>query len=382
MSKEENSSLSEKTEYETHACDPGTDRPVRIGLTLKSLLIDLCIFGAVLTLTVFMIFRQVSPRSMLHALQSVRTKYIYAGLGMMGIYFLLQSINIKRLAAVFEMEVSFRRALKYALAGFFFSSVTPASTGGKPMQIYYMHRDGYSVSKSTMALIYEVMNYELVMALYASAGFIFRYRQLTEALGRIRFALILGITVNIMVVVMLILSIFSARTIDRLTGILVRITSVFARKKAKAMENRIRQTAGNYEACAVYLKKNRSVMASTFVIAVFQLFAMFSIPYFVYLGFGIEAEFGVFEIVALEAVAYVSLVFLPVPGAIGASEGVFILVFRIVFPAGLVMTAMLLSRCLSYYLILMITGLFTALFSLLRNKRTVSLSGRDQPEAG
>ena len=57
MSKEENSSLSEKTEYETHACDPGTDRPVRIGLTLKSLLIDLCIFGAVLTLTVFMIFR-------------------------------------------------------------------------------------------------------------------------------------------------------------------------------------------------------------------------------------------------------------------------------------------------------------------------------------
>lgn len=242
------------------------------------------------------------------------------------------------------------------------------------MQIYYMHRDGYSVSKSTMALIYEVMNYELVMALYAVTGFIFCYRQLTVALGRIRFALIFGISVNIMVVVMLILSIFSARTIDRLTGILVRITSVFARKKAKAIEKKIRQTAGNYEACAVYLKKNRSVMVSTFVIAVFQLFAMFSIPFFVCLGFGVDAGFSIFEIVALEAVAYVSLVFLPVPGAVGASEGVFVLIFRIVFPAGLVTMAMLLSRCLSYYLILMITGLVTAFFSLLRKKRNLSLS--------
>ena len=48
---------------------------------------------------------------------------------------------------------TFLENLKYALIGFFFSSITPAASGGQPMQIYYMHKEKISVASSTLALL-------------------------------------------------------------------------------------------------------------------------------------------------------------------------------------------------------------------------------------
>ena len=120
-------------------------------------------------------------------------------------------------------------------------------------------------------------------------------------------------------------------------------------------------------------------MVRTFLTSMVQLFAMFSVPYFVYIGFGLH-KYNLFQIVMLEAVAYVSLAFLPVPGAIGASEGVLVMIFRIIFPSGLVATAMLLSRSLNYYLILIASGIAVFIFtriSAVRRRRAAAYAEKE-----
>lgn len=337
-------------------------------VSVKRILINAAIFSAVLLLTMFVVFREESPEDILSALEQLSLPFIAAGLAMMGVYLLMESLNIKRTMSVFGITLNYHMALKYAIVGFFFSSVTPASTGGKPMQILFMYRDGYSVSKSTLSLIFEVMNYELTMAVYAVLGYITMHDVLVMALGKVRYALLAGIFVNVCVSVLLILAVFSPKTIDFFSRLAAKIVGLFARNKASAAAAKVRYYASDYRKCSVYIKQNKPVIVKTFLTSAIQLFAMFSVPYFVYIGFGLR-EYNIFQIVMLEAVAYVSLAFLPIPGAIGASEGVLVMIFRIIFPPGLVATAMLLSRSLSYYLIVIAAGIAVLIFIRIANVR-------------
>ena len=364
--------MDNKISAEAEKGGPQISRMIGSGkVSIRRILGNALLFAAVLGLTAFVVFRQVTPEEILKALESLSPPFIVGGLAAMGVYMVMESLNIRRVTAVTGIKLRFHKAFKYAVLGFFFSSVTPASTGGKPMQILFMYRDGHSVSKSTLSLIFEVMNYELVMAVYAVLGYITQRRLLVMALGKIRFALLFGISVNVLVTVLLILSIFSRGTIEFFSRLAARIVGAFARDKADAAAAKVKSIAAEYQECSVYIKGNKPVMVKTFLTACVQLFAMFSVPYFVYVGFGL-GDYNILQVVMLEAVAYVSLAFLPVPGAIGASEGVLVMIFRILFPQSLVATAMLLSRSLMYYLIVIASGaavLFFMRISAARRRR-------------
>ena len=61
---------------------------------------------------------------------------------------------------------TFLKNLKYAAIGFFFSAVTPAASGGQPMQIYYMSKDDIAVSSSTIALLLNLTSMQITNNFY------------------------------------------------------------------------------------------------------------------------------------------------------------------------------------------------------------------------
>ena len=71
----------------------------------------------------------------------------------MVLYFLCETINVTRTLKILGEKSIFLKNFKYTLIGFFFSSITPAASGGQPMEIYYMSRDGLNVANSTLALL-------------------------------------------------------------------------------------------------------------------------------------------------------------------------------------------------------------------------------------
>ena len=64
--------------------------------------------------------------------------------------------------------------------------------------------------------------------------------------------------------------------------------------------------------------------------------------------------------VGLQAVLFLSVSSLPLPGAVGLTEVGFLLLYQTVFPAAILPSAMLLSRTVSFYLILLCCGLVIA----------------------
>ncbi len=73
---------------------------------------------------------------------------------------------------------------------------------------------------------------------------------------------------------------------------------------------------------------------STALVIFIQMFAYFSITFFIYKAFGLSG-YNLFEIVALQSFLYLTVSFVPLPGASVASEGGFYLFFAQVFPAEL-----------------------------------------------
>ena len=89
---------------------------------------------------------------------------------------------------------------------------------------------------------------------------------------------------------------------------------------------------------------------------------MFLIPWLVYRGLGFT-EYNPLQIILLQAVLHVAVGFIPIPGAAGVSEGAFLLLYRRLFPPAVMAGAMLLTRTLNLYIMVVIYGIVLAIIS-------------------
>ena len=104
-------------------------------------------------------------------------------------------------------------------------------------------------------------------------------------------------------------------------------------------------------------------MIKTLVTTFIQVIIYYSIPYWVYLAFGFTG-YNFFQIVTLQAMLYATVSGIPSPGAVGVSEGAFIEIFKGVFPATMMNSAILLNRGASFYLFVIISAIVTTITAL------------------
>lgn len=62
-----------------------------------------------------------------------------------------------------EKVCSLWRCIQYSFIGFFYSGITPSATGGQPVQLYYMNKDGNKGSDSTIVLMTVAVIYKFVL---------------------------------------------------------------------------------------------------------------------------------------------------------------------------------------------------------------------------
>ena len=138
----------------------------------------------------------------------------------MSIYILCEAINIGRTLRSLKEKSNIFRNIKYALIGFFFSSVTPAASGGQPMQIYYMHKDKISISNSTLTLLINLTSMQIITISFALVSLIFNYGYLNGVL--ITF-FIVGILLNLSALILLLIGIFSKKMTKGLINIVIKM---------------------------------------------------------------------------------------------------------------------------------------------------------------
>lgn len=290
-----------------------------------------------------------------------RANIVYLLLGIVAVIFFVcsESVIIHYLMIKLRSPLSLRRCIKYSFIGFFFSSITPCSTGGQPAQLYYMKKDKANLGIATLMLLEVTIAFKAILIflgilmLTIKREFVFHY------LGKYMALFYFGIILNIVVVFWLNMLLFHTKTVHKLVNKLISfLVSINIIKDKEAVLEKAQVAFSKYNEGAVVLKRQKKIRVVVFIMTFVQRLALFLVTYFVYRAFGLS-KYGVVEVVALQSVISIAVDMLPLPGGIGVSENLFLVIFRKIFGKNLIIPGMLLSRGISYYGLLLISAVIT-----------------------
>lgn len=327
-------------------------------ISIKKTFIYVGIFAGLIALTIFALLKGQDPAKLWEVVKGVHPGYL-AACALLAISFtFFEGLNIFRILRTFRYEVSYLSCLKYAMTGYFFSAITPSASGGQPMQLYAMKKDNIQLSHGSITLLMELLCFQGAVCLYGLGALVMVLLGVFQINSYVLLLGILGLTLGVGMFIFLTFAIFSKRIsavlMRLLIGLVKRMPILSAERKARFEESTVEQFE-EYGACATAIKGNRGVLFKVFVTVVVQLGAQFSIAALAYLALGqMGVSFG--TLLMMQALVFLCTSFVPLPGAVGASEAVFLAVFGLVYSGGLGSAALILSRGIAFYIPVLVCG--------------------------
>lgn len=339
----------------------------------KHMGISVLFFLAVMVLTFFAFFRNTQLSDIYAALARMSPWYLAAAAvcaaffvsaeGMM-IWYLLASIHKERRLP--HKRTGIFRCIAYSFIGFFYSGITPSATGGQPMQLYHMNKDGNRLADSSVVLMTVAVIYKLVLSVIGILIYVFWRVPLKGYLGKYMDLFVLGLFLNSGLVLLLLFVMFApkqaGRVIHKLEQALVKI-HLF-----KYSERRIRKIdsfINGYRESVGFLVTHTGKVLVVLVLTTVQRFSVFVLTWLVYRGFQLTGT-PIWDIMWLQAATYISVDMLPIPGSQGITELVYRRAYASVFPKKLLFPSMMAVRGLSFYLVFFI-GFLAVIWKMFHN---------------
>ena len=350
----------------------------------EKLIMWVLVFLALAGLTVRFLHREYSLASVLSSIKEADPIWLLPGVGAMALFFVCEGANIGRSLRLVGHNISRTDEIRYAMAGFFFSSITPSASGGQPMQLYFMHKDRLPLSHSSLALLTELTSFQAAAATLALAGLVCQRGSVLAAGGGMGASagastaagpgsglaaaggilttavLAAGILISAAVLVFLLFMIFSPSAARIAISPVLWLTDKINPQNAATVRIRLLRGICEYRRASLYITKNPCAIAKIFLTSVIQLLACFSITFCVCRSLGISGLSWA-NITLCQAALYVAVSTLPLPGAVGVTEGGFAVIFASLIPPELMGVAIILSRFISFALPLVASGIGTLL---------------------
>ena len=325
----------------------------------KKVLIDAILFFAIIGLTLYGVLHGEDISGLGDAIKECNTLWLIPAVPLVLFFIAGESIVIWHMLDCYGIYVKERFCFLFSAVGFFFSCVTPSATGGQPMQIYFMKKEDIPVPIATVILLVVTIIYKFVLVVVGIGLWLLAGGFLAEYVAEARWVFYLGILLNVGCVILMCVVVFhpsfAKKTLILGAKLLERIHIL---KHKEERLDKIERSMNHYHEAAEFMSSHWGMIARVFIITVVQRFAMFAVTYFVYRAFSLNSM-NFFEVMFLQAVISVSVDMLPLPGGMGISEGLFMVIFKKVFGEALLIPGLILSRGLGYYSELFLSAVFT-----------------------
>ena len=247
-----------------------------------------------------------------------------------------------------------RVARRTVILGKYYDCVTPASVGGQPFQIYYMHKNSKLPSGAATTIpIIGMMSNQLGFIIVALLCFLLGSLTISNAtlIATACFGLIFYAFWPALIMIATFLPKATKEIINVFVKFLAKIHIV--REPEKAIK-RIEFEVDEYAKSVKRILKTKKLFAKTILLSVVFNSLMAMIPFFVLTAFGGEVGFLPCFVTTIAVMS--AICFVPTPGNAGAAEGTFFVVFS-ALSQGYVFWAMLVWRFFSYYAFILIGGI-------------------------
>ena len=252
------------------------------------------------------------------------------------------------------------QAYKMLIITKFFNGITPFSSGGQPMQVYLLKRDGIRITKATNIIIQNFIIYQaalVTVGVFAVA--VNHFNPIFEATllkHLVRVGFIMNTLVMIGLVIISVSSRFNHFILRKTIWLLDKLHLIKGADKVLA---RWEERVNDFHEGTDYLKRNPFLCVRTYFYNIIYLVLVYSMPFFVILGLNHGSMEGVTVLKVIVANAYVAIMgaFVPIPGASGGIEFGYFKFFGNFVKGPILKASLLLWRTISYYIPMVVGGI-------------------------
>ena len=327
------------------------------------------LFVALMAVTFWLIFKDQDIGGVFEALSKVNYVWILLGILLMLGYFMMQAQNVRKILASFGEHITIWKSLKFTMIEFFFCALTPGASGGQPVEIYYMAKEKIPASKATLAILVQILDFQIaVMAIGIISQAVMWFTDPTLLTGTVAWLLRIGMIINGLALILLAFCVFSNRMAKVIANWFLRLLKKIGVKRIEEKQESLNKALDSYQEGAIYIRTHRNEFMMSIGRALIQVSLFYLVPFCVYKAFGLNGM-TVIQLFNIQSVLFLATSGLPLPGAIGASESVFLTLYGTAFGEQLLSPAMLLNRGISFYLFVLITmGVVMANAIILKRK--------------
>lgn len=321
------------------------------------------------------LLKQYSIQALWKMMLGMRPLWILAALGLMVVYWVFESLGLHLAVSRFVPTQNPGDTFCATMIGQFFNCITPFSSGGQPMQAWYLVKKGVSLSFASCSLLIKFIVYQFVLTIYSALTLLLCFKSFAGRISSIGWLIFVGFGVNLLVITGLLCLGFLRRPTEKVlygsVSMLKKVKLISEQAASKAKERIQKELMEFYEGFAQIRQDIGGILAMSALTAV-QLTAFFLIPLCIFYAFGLGKADALLMICAGAFVLNFTS-FIPLPGAAAGAEIGFHTIFSIFFPTHILSVAILFWRLLTFYLPICVGGCFTATAGVWRkNKKQIS----------
>lgn len=321
------------------------------------------------------LLKQYSIQALWKIMLGMRPLWILAALGLMVVYWVFESLGLHLAVSRFVPTQNPGDTFCATMIGQFFNCITPFSSGGQPMQAWYLVKKGVSLSFASCSLLIKFIVYQFVLTIYSALTLLLCFKSFAGRISSIGWLIFVGFGVNLLVITGLLCLGFLRRPTEKVlygsVSLLKKVKLISEQAASKAKERIQKELMEFYEGFAQIRQDIGGILAMSALTAV-QLTAFFLIPLCIFYAFGL-GKADVLLMICAGAFVLNFTSFIPLPGAAAGAEIGFHTIFSIFFPTHILSVAILFWRLLTFYLPICVGGCFTATAGVWRkNKKQIS----------
>lgn len=272
-------------------------------------------------------------------------------------------------------KCNFKTSSKVAFLGKYYDNITPFAAGGQPMQIYYLHKKGFSGGASSAVVL---IKYFVNMYCWLGCAFILMVSNtgvLSQMADQTWAQLImivgwLGIAFNLLLPTLIVLFAVFPKLANACTSAFIGLGAKMkiVKDKDKAMAKAF-NTVNDFRSAIAIMSKKPLNFIFLIVFCIAEVMLSFAFPYCIlrmFSAIGDGEGFGrLIEVMALYAFVQQAVAIIPTPGNSGAMEAAIMQAFSAIATSAVLMWSVLTWRMVVYYIYIVI-GICLTVYELIR----------------
>lgn len=341
----------------------------------KKQLLNITVLLALIALTLGILLssnRELDFRDIGSFLRRSDPWFLTAAFGCMAGFILFEAISLHLICHALGHKCRFGSSIVYSTADVYYSAITPSAAGGQPASAYYMVKDGMSGGRATFALVFNLIAYTGAILLLGLSAFMLRPGMFGQFGSFVKVLVILGIIMQFLLLGFFIGCMFWHGAVLKCgNGLITLLCRMHIIKKEEKWRTKLIGAVDKYKDSRSVLRTHRMLFVFVLLLNVLQRAAQMLITCFVCAAAMPEASFlDIFVMQAFVTLGYNSI---PLPGGVGAFEYMYLHVYCLRFDNAFILAAMMVTRFISYYICLAISGVVTLAYHgvVMRRKKVV-----------